>query len=58
MTVDEACEYYQKTEPKGEFCICLEPLPIKEAGASGMVEADRMIGLLCAKGMSTKMLLP
>ncbi|MBR6488341.1 MAG: hypothetical protein IKT20_05480, partial [Clostridiales bacterium] len=54
MTVDEMREYYQKTEPKGEFCICLEPLAEKETGASGVVEADRMIELLCSKGMSTK----
>lgn len=54
MTVDEACEYYQKTEPKGEFCICLEPVPAKESGTSGMVEADKLIGMLCDKGMSTK----
>ena len=54
MNVDELREYYQKTEPKGEFCICLEPLPAKEAGASGMVEADKLIEMLCEKGMSTK----
>ena len=54
MTVDEMRGYYEKTEPKGEFCICLEPLPVKESDASGMVEADRMIELLCSKGMSTK----
>ena len=54
MSVDELRGYYQKTEPKGEFCICLEPLPEKEAGASGMVEADKMIETLCSKGMSTK----
>ena len=54
LTVDEMRGYYEKTEPKGEFCICLEPLPAKEAGASGMVEADRMIEILCSKGMSTK----
>lgn len=54
MTVDELRGYYQKTEPKGEFCICLEPLPEKETGASGMVEADKLIGMLCEKGMSTK----
>ena len=54
MTVDEMRGYYEKTEPKGEFCICLEPLPVKESGASGMVEADRMTELLCSKGMSTK----
>ena len=54
MTVDGMRGYYEKTEPKGEFCICLEPLPVKESGASGMVEADRMTALLCSKGMSTK----
>ena len=54
MTVDELREYYQKTEPKGEFCICLEPLPSKETCASGTVEADKLIEMLCEKGMSTK----
>lgn len=54
LTVDEACEYYKKTEPKGEFCICLEPLPVQESGACGTVEASTMIELLCSKGMSTK----
>ena len=43
MTVDEMRGYYEKTEPKGEFCICLEPLPVKASGASGMVEADKCL---------------
>lgn len=25
MTIDEACEYYENNEPRGEYVVCLEP---------------------------------
>ena len=34
MTVSEAVEYYKSTEPRGEFCLCLEPLEQKIAAAA------------------------
>lgn len=52
MSVDEACEYYRSTEPRGEFCICLEPLEQKETVPAG--DGDKLITLLKGKGMSSK----
>lgn len=52
MTVDEAVEYYKNTEPRGEFCICLEPKEQKAVAAAG--DPVKLIGLLKDKGMSTK----
>ena len=52
MTVDESREYYEKTEPRGEFCICLESVEQKTSVASG--DAEQLIALLKEKGMSSK----
>jgi 16S rRNA (cytidine1402-2'-O)-methyltransferase len=52
MTVSEAVEYYKSTEPRGEFCICLEPLEQKTMVAAG--DGAELIALLKAKGMSSK----
>ena len=52
MTVSEAVSYYGTNEPRGEFCICLEPLeqkPMVEAG-----DGTALISLLKDKGMSSK----
>ena len=35
MTVSEAVGYYGSNEPRGEFCICLEPLEQKTMVAAG-----------------------
>ena len=53
MLISEAKTY---TVNKGkQFQLKLELMvPEKEGGASGMVEADKLIGMLCEKGMSTK----
>jgi 16S rRNA (cytidine1402-2'-O)-methyltransferase len=52
MTVSEAVDYYKSTEPRGEFCICLEPLEQKAVGPAG--DGDKLIALLKDKGMSSK----
>ena len=52
MTVSEACEYYKTTEPRGEFCICLEPMEQQTMVAAG--DGTRLITLLKEKGMSSK----
>ena len=52
MTVDECRSYYIENEPRGEFCICLEPLEQKTVAASG--DANKLIALLKEKGMSSK----
>jgi 16S rRNA (cytidine1402-2'-O)-methyltransferase len=52
MTVSEAVEYYKTNEPRGEFCICLEPLEQKTMVAAG--DGAELIALLKAKGMSSK----
>ena len=52
MTVEEAVEYYKDTEPRGEFCICLEPKEQKSVTAAG--DPMKLISLLKEKGMSTK----
>lgn len=52
MTVSEAVEYYKSTEPRGEFCICLEPKEQEPATAAG--DPLKLISLLKEKGMSSK----
>ena len=52
MTVDACRSYYSENEPRGEFCICLEPLEQKIVAASG--DANKLIALLKEKGMSSK----
>ena len=52
MTVSEAAQYYKSTEPRGEFCICLEPLEQKTMVEAG--DGTALISLLKDKGMSSK----
>lgn len=52
MTVSEAVEYYKSTEPRGEFCICLEPKEQEPAATAG--DPEKLIALLKEKGMSSK----
>ena len=52
MTVSEAVAYYGSNEPRGEFCICLEPLEQKTMVAAG--DGTALIALLKEKGMSSK----
>ncbi len=52
MTVAEAVEYYGSNEPRGEFCICLEPMEQKEMVEAG--DGTALIALLKSKGMSSK----
>jgi 16S rRNA (cytidine1402-2'-O)-methyltransferase len=52
MTVDECRAYYDDNEPRGEFCICLEPKPVGEVKTSG--DPAQLIALLKDKGMSSK----
>ena len=52
MTVEESVEHYKTTEPRGEFCLCLEPLEQKPVTASG--DPEKLIALLKEKGMSSK----
>ena len=52
MTVSEAIEYYKNTDPRGEFCLCLEPLEQQSFETAG--DPAKLITLLKAKGMSTK----
>ena len=52
MTVDEAVDYYKTTEPRGEFCICLEPQAQTAMVAAG--DGTILIAMLKEKGMSSK----
>ena len=52
MTVSEAVAYFGSNEPRGEFCICLEPLEQKTMVAAG--DGTALIALLKEKGMSSK----
>ena len=52
MTVAEAVEYYGSNEPRGEFCICLEPMEQKAMVEAG--DGTALIALLKSKGMSSK----
>ena len=52
MTVDECRAYYSDNEPRGEFCICLEPKEVGEVRSSG--DPGQLIALLKEKGLSSK----
>lgn len=55
MTVNESVEYYKANEPRGEFCLCLEPLEQKKCvGGDGAGDPMKLIELLKEKGMSSK----
>lgn len=49
LTVDEAKEYFEKTPPKGEFVVCLEPM-----GETFEEVSDEYILELIKNGKSTK----
>ncbi len=49
-TVSEAKEYFTGTEPKGEFVVCLQPLPEE----SGDIDVEALIGRFLDEGLSTK----
>lgn len=54
LTVDEANEHFTNTPPKGEFVICLEPIPQKKGEEMSQEEFDAMIHKMSDEGMSTK----
>lgn len=54
MTVDESVEYYKSNEPRGEFCICLEPKEQKASAGAELGDPTKLITLLKDKGMSSK----
>ena len=53
MTVDECRAYYADNEPRGEFCICLEPKAV-EVTEKSAGNPKQLIALLKGKGMSSK----
>ena len=54
LTVDEANEHFTDTPPKGEFVICLEPVPQGKGEEMSQEDLDDMIRRLSEEGMSTK----
>ena len=52
MSVSESVKYYKTNEPRGEFCLCLEPLEQKTMVEAG--DGTALIALLKEKGMSSK----
>ncbi|MCQ2531213.1 MAG: 16S rRNA (cytidine(1402)-2'-O)-methyltransferase [Saccharofermentans sp.] len=54
VTIDEAYEYFTQTPPKGEFVICLSPLPQKQGEDISEEDLDVLIREMSDKGMSTK----
>ena len=55
LTVDEAKEYFEETHPKGEFVVCLEPLPDTPAISNkNEVDLEDLIRRFEDEGLSTK----
>ena len=53
MTIDEADAYYEQTEPRGEYVVCLEPA-VKAAPVFDDEHIDSEIRRLREEGMSVK----
>ena len=55
LTIDEAKACFEETPTKGEFVVCLEPLPeTAETGAVNDVGLDELIARFEDEGLSTK----
>ena len=54
FTIDEAFEHFTNTPPKGEFVICLSPIPESSGEEMSEEELDDFIRKLSSQGMSTK----
>ncbi len=54
MTMDEAVSYYDENEPRGEYVICLSPIPKSEDYITDEEEIDTLIRKLDSEGMPTK----
>lgn len=55
LKVSEAKEYFLENPARGEFVICLEPLPSKEAGLKAApFDVDMLLRLLSEKNIPTK----
>lgn len=55
LTVDEAKEHFEETPPKGEFVVCLEPLPDTPAISNkNEVDLEDLIRRFEDEGLSTK----
>lgn len=55
MTLDEAVKYYEETPPKGEYVICMDPIPAEDKNSvSSDFDLDAEILRLSNEGMSTK----
>ncbi|MBP5262264.1 MAG: 16S rRNA (cytidine(1402)-2'-O)-methyltransferase [Clostridiales bacterium] len=53
FTVNAAKDYFASVPPKGEFVVCLSPLPVREDDKAD-IDIDEMISELEAEGLSTK----
>lgn len=55
MTLNEAVKYYEETPPKGEYVICMDPIPAEDKNeVSSDFDLDAEIKRLSNEGMSTK----
>lgn len=53
MTIDEACEYYEEHEPRGEYVVCLEPM-VREKKVLDDADIEEQVRKMRDSGMPVK----
>ncbi len=53
MTIDEACEYYESNEPRGEYVVCLEPI-VHEKKVLDDADIEQRVRQMRDSGMPVK----
>ena len=53
MTIDEACEYYESNEPRGEYVVCLEPI-VHEKKVLDDADIEQQVRQMRDSGMPVK----
>lgn len=53
MTIDEACDYYEEHEPRGEYVVCLEPM-VREKKVLDDADIEEQVRKMRDSGMPVK----
>jgi 16S rRNA (cytidine1402-2'-O)-methyltransferase len=53
MTIDEACDYYEEHEPRGEYVVCLEPM-VREKIVLDDADIEEQVRKMRDSGMPVK----
>jgi len=53
MTIDEACDYYEKHEPRGEYVVCIEPM-VRDKKVLDDADIEEQVRKMRDSGMPVK----